>query len=72
MAEVVERWPGIDVDLRFVWFGLECAIDVSFDAAECERVFREAAEDQISAKRTTFFTSLRLVAAGHVAFVGNA
>jgi len=45
---------------------LECALGVSFAGSECERVFRDAAEDQVSPKRYTFFESPSLRVTGRV------
>jgi hypothetical protein len=64
MAEVAEELPPVDLQLRFALFGLECALGVPFAGAECERVFRDAAEDQVSAKRYTFFESPHLIVSG--------
>jgi len=66
MADVAEELLIIDMRLRFALFGLECALGVSFAGAECERAFRDAAEDQVSAKRYTFFESPRLSVTGRV------
>jgi hypothetical protein len=66
MAEVAEELLVIDHRLRFALFGLECALGVSFAGSECERVFRDATEDQVSSKRYTFFESPRLSVTGRV------
>jgi hypothetical protein len=66
VAEVADERLTIDLRLRFALFGLECALGVSFDGAECERVFRDAAENQVSAKRYAFFESPRLLVTGRV------
>lgn len=66
MAEVDEELLPIDLRLRFALFASECALDVSFAGAECERVFRDGAEDQVSAKQYTFFESPCLVVTGRV------
>jgi len=66
MAEVAEELLPIGVRVRFALFGLECAFGVSFSGAECERVFREANEDQVSTKRYTLFASPRLTVTGRV------
>lgn len=65
-VEVAEEQLPIDLRLRFALFGLECVLGVSFSGAECERVFRDAKGDQVSAKRYTFFTSPRLAVTGRV------
>ena len=64
--EVVEELLPIEARLDFVLFGLECALGVSFSGAEWERVFRDAADDQISAKHYVFFESSRLAVTGRV------
>jgi hypothetical protein len=56
----------IDLRLRFVFFGLECAFDVTLNGVECERVFRESDEDQVSAKRYCFHESPKLHLDGQV------
>ena len=66
VADVAEELVIIDVRLRFALLGLECALGVSFAGAECERVFRDAAEDQVSAKQYTFFESPGLAVTGRV------
>ena len=66
MSEAAEEVLTIDHRLQFALFGLECALGVSFAGAECVRVFREAAKDQVSAKRYTFFESPRLNVTGSV------
>jgi hypothetical protein len=66
VADVAEERLPIGVRLRFVLFGLECVLGVSFAGAERERVFRDAADDQVSAKRYTFFESPRLTVRGRV------
>ena len=64
--DVAEESLTIGIRLRFVLFGLECALGVSFAGAECERVFLDAAQDRVSSKRYTFFESLRLAVTGRV------
>jgi hypothetical protein len=66
MADAAEELLTIDHRLQFALFGLECALGVSFAGAECIRVFRDAAEDQVSAKRYTFFESPQLNVTGRV------
>lgn len=41
-------------------------LGVSFDGSECERVFRDAVADQVSAKRYSFFDLPRLSVTGRV------
>jgi hypothetical protein len=65
-VEVAEELVTMDSRLRFALFGLECAPGVSFAGVECEREFRDCAEDQVSAKRYTFFESPRLAVTGRV------
>ena len=66
MSEITEELLPIGLRLRFVLFGLECAFGVSFNGVECERVFRDAAEDQVSAKRYLLFESPGLIVSGLV------
>jgi hypothetical protein len=66
VAEVAEEPLPIDLQLHFVLFGLECALGVSFSVAECDRVFRDAVDDQVSTKRYALFESPRLSATGRV------
>jgi len=46
MGERRRRLLPIGLRLRFALFGLECALGVSFNGVECERLFRDAAEDR--------------------------
>lgn len=64
--EVAEQLLTIDLRLRFALFGLECALGVTFSGVECERVFRDAAADQVSAKKYVFHESSNLVVTGRV------
>ncbi len=66
MNPVDEEVVPIDHGLRFVLLGLECAFGVSFAAAECERVFRDAESDQVSAKQYEFYSSPSLSISGRV------
>ena len=66
MVEVAEELLVIDHRLRFALFGLECAFAVTFAGAECDRVFRDAALDQVTAKRYKFFESPQLSITGRV------
>lgn len=66
MDEPAEALIPIDLTLRFVLFGLECALGVALSAPEAERVFREAAEDQVSAKDYVFHQSRGLSITGRV------
>lgn len=66
MAEVAEELLVIDHRLRFALFGLECALGVSFAGAVCELVFRDADNDQVSAKWYMFFESPHLSVTGRV------
>lgn len=66
MAEVAEELLPIDTTLRFALFGLECALGISFNGVECERIFREAAENQVSAKQYVLLESRRLIVSGRV------
>ena len=66
MAEVAEELLPVDTKLRFALFGLECALGVTFNGVECERVFRDAGENQVSAKQYVLFESPRIVVSGRV------
>jgi len=66
MAEVAEELLPIDTTLRFALFGLECALGVTFNAAECERVFRDATVNQMSSKQYVLFESSRFNVSGRV------
>lgn len=66
MSEVAEVLMPIDCRLRFVLFGLECALGVPLSAPEAERVFRECEEDQVFAKEYEFYRSRRLRVSGRV------
>ena len=66
MTETAEAMVPIDLTLRFVLFGLECALGVALSAAEAERAFREAVEDQVSAKDYNFHQSRNLSITGRV------
>ncbi len=56
----------IDLMLRFLLFGLECVMGRNLSAPEVERVFREAAGDQVSCKTYQFLQSHRLSITGRV------
>jgi hypothetical protein len=66
VGEIVEELLPIDLKLRLALFGLECALGVSFDGVECERVFNDAATDQVAAKLYLLFDSPRLIVSGRV------
>jgi hypothetical protein len=66
MAIVAEELATIDNGLRFVFFGLEVAMGIYFSGVECERVFTDSEEDQVSAKRYLFHTSPSVVVTGRV------
>lgn len=66
MAEVAEELLPVDATLRFALFGLECALGETFNGVECERVFRDAGEDQVSAKQYVLFESPCIVVSGRV------
>jgi len=54
----------VDDSLRFLLFGLQCALGVEFSARECERVFADARDDQVSAKDYVLYegTGLSVIA----------
>lgn len=60
----------IDDQLRFVFFGLECALHVEFNPSETERVFIDGEGDvdgvDCSAKQYIFYSSPSLRVTGHV------
>jgi hypothetical protein len=66
VTEIAEELVPIGLRLRFVLFGLESALGVSFAGAECERIFLDATADQVSAKRYAIFTSPHLTVTGRV------
>jgi hypothetical protein len=66
MQERAEEFVPIDLTLRFVLFGLECALGVGLSAPEAERAFREAAEDRVSAREYVFHESGKLLITGRV------
>jgi hypothetical protein len=66
MRERAEEFVPIDLTLRFVLFGLECALGVGLSAPEAERAFREAVEDRVSAKEYVFHESGNLLITGRV------
>jgi len=66
MAESSEILVPIDLTLRFILFGLECASCIILSAPEMERVFREATEDHVSAKEYVFYRSPDLSITGRV------
>ena len=66
VAEIAEEWVPIDGRLRFVLFGLECALGVTLYPLVSEKVFRDAREDQVSAKEYTLHESVGLRVSGWV------
>lgn len=56
----------IDIRLRFALFGLECALGVPLSGLECERIFKDAENDQCSAKDYVLGTFPDLLVTGHV------
>jgi len=66
MKSNVEESLIIDTSLRFALFGLECAFGVTLDGVECERIFCDSIEYQISAKEYLLHNSPRLLIAGRV------
>jgi hypothetical protein len=66
VAEIAEAWVPIDGRLRFVLFGLECALRVTLYPLVSEKVFRDAREDQVSAKEYTLHESVGLRVSGWV------
>ena len=66
MREFGEGAILIDERLRFVFFGLECALGVTLYPLETERVFRDARENQVSLKEYVFHESRGLRVIGRV------
>ena len=66
MPEIAEELLGIDMQLRYVLFGLECVLGVSFSGAEWERVFQDSKAEQVRAKQYLFFESPILTVTGSV------
>ncbi len=56
----------INNQLRFVLFGLECALDVEFSVEAAEKIFFDSAIDMVSEKRYTFWTGPTLIVTGLV------
>ena len=65
MKEVSE-YITIDETLRFVLFGLQCALGVQFSGRECERVFTDSQNDGVSEKSYRFHESSGLIVRGEV------
>ena len=55
MSKRAQALTIVDTTLRFALFGIECAMRVEFSVKEIERVFRDFADDQVSAKQYVFF-----------------
>ena len=66
MTKVAEVFVPIDRRLRFVFFGLECALGVTLYPLETERVFQDCQNDQVSAKSYLFHDSRALRVSGKV------
>lgn len=56
----------IDLELRFILFGLQMVLGVPFSGQEMERVFNDSIADQISAKDYLFYESGGIAVAGYV------
>ena len=56
----------IDDSLRFLLFGLQCKLGVEFSGRECERIFSDAEEDQVSAKSYKLHEGRSLSVVGQV------
>lgn len=52
--------------MRFVLFGLECALNVEFNPSVVEQVFSDAENDMVSEKRYTFWSGPGVEVTGHV------
>jgi hypothetical protein len=56
----------IDLELRFILFGLQMVLDVPFSVAEMERVFTDSTADLVSAKNYVFHESSGVTLTGYV------
>lgn len=56
----------IDDQLRFILFGLECALNVEFNPAEVERLFDDAERDPARGGEYIFWQGRGLSVTGHV------
>ena len=66
MNHDAEEFVPIDLELRFVLFGLQAALGVAFSVPEIERVFSDDLADQVSAKEYRFHESARIALTGFV------
>jgi hypothetical protein len=64
--EDAKQLVSIDLELRFVLFGLQVALGVVFPTREMERVFSDALDDQASPKEYHFHDSARVSLTGSV------
>jgi hypothetical protein len=61
-----EESISIDLELRFILFGVQMVLDVPFSVDEMERVFTDSMADQVSAKNYLFYESSSVAVIGHV------
>lgn len=66
MNEDAQAFVPIDIELRFVLFGLQAALGAAFSTREIERVFSDALADQISPKEYRFHNSASATLTGSV------
>ncbi len=66
MTKVAEVFVPIDRRLRFVFFGLECALGITLYPLETERVFRDWQNNHVSEKSYLFHDSRALHVSGKV------
>jgi len=66
VGEVVDKLLIIDLKLRLALYGLECALGVSFDVVQCERIFHDAANNQVDVKQYVLYNSSTLIVSGRV------
>ncbi len=56
----------IGPQLRFVLYGISVVLDIDLKSSEIERIFKESAEDQVSAKEYELHRSTQAVVVGQV------
>jgi hypothetical protein len=61
-----EQIVSIDLELRFILFGLQMVLDIPFSVHEMDRVFTDSIADQVSAKEYLIYESSSVAVTGHV------
>ncbi len=56
----------IDDQLRFVLFGLECALDAEFSVEAVEKIFSDGEQDAVGEKHYKLWAVKRQIVTGHV------